>query len=219
MQPRSILAILVILDHSLIFGVIIPDAVLIQLSSWGWAHSCSKHVEDSNKHIIEETVRQVDYLPELYEDARFEKYKILIHMFMRNLWLRPPVLIQFFKLLFEGKLPLSIASEFKKFLSNDVLLFPSITRVKHVPRNLAAFLCCPYCSFLFCIKKPASSSVKLTQKSRLLSKALWNKTRSCWICIPILATDFSFPLSLFTFICFLLFSYKLAIEVTSLYFR
>jgi len=34
------------------------------LSSWGWAHSCSKHVEDSNKHIIEEIVRQVDYLPE-----------------------------------------------------------------------------------------------------------------------------------------------------------
>jgi hypothetical protein len=34
-----------------------------------------KHVEDSNKHIIEETVCQVGYLPELYEDARSEKYK------------------------------------------------------------------------------------------------------------------------------------------------
>jgi len=44
--------------------VIIPDVVLIQLSSWGWAQGCSKHVEDSNKHIIEETVRQVGYLPE-----------------------------------------------------------------------------------------------------------------------------------------------------------
>jgi hypothetical protein len=33
--------------------------------------------EGSNKHIIEETVRQVGYLPELYEDARSEKYKIL----------------------------------------------------------------------------------------------------------------------------------------------
>jgi len=33
-----------------------------------------KHVEESNKHIIEETVRQVGYLPELYEDARSEKY-------------------------------------------------------------------------------------------------------------------------------------------------
>ena len=32
-----------------------------------------KHVEDSNKHTIEETVRQVGYLPELYEDARSEK--------------------------------------------------------------------------------------------------------------------------------------------------
>jgi len=30
----------------------------------------SKHVEDSNKHTIEEIVRQVGYLPELYEDAR-----------------------------------------------------------------------------------------------------------------------------------------------------
>jgi len=46
----------------------------MHLSSWGWAQSCSKHVEDSNKHIIEETVRQVGYLPELYEDARSEKY-------------------------------------------------------------------------------------------------------------------------------------------------
>jgi hypothetical protein len=25
---------------------------LMQLSSWGWAQSCSKHVEDSYKHII-----------------------------------------------------------------------------------------------------------------------------------------------------------------------
>ena len=44
--------------------MIIPDVVLLQLSSWGWAHSCSKHVEDSNKHVTEEIVRQVGYLPE-----------------------------------------------------------------------------------------------------------------------------------------------------------
>jgi hypothetical protein len=50
------------------------DYTRTQLSSWGWAHSCSKHVEDSNKRIIEETVCQVGYLPELYEDARSEKY-------------------------------------------------------------------------------------------------------------------------------------------------
>jgi len=74
MQPRCILVILVILDHSLIFRVIIPEVVLIQMSSWGWAQSCSKHVEDSYKYIIEEIVRQVGYLPELYEDARSEKY-------------------------------------------------------------------------------------------------------------------------------------------------
>jgi len=55
--------------------VIIPDAVLIQLSSWRWALSYSKHVEDSNKRITEEIVPQVGYLPELYEDARSEKYK------------------------------------------------------------------------------------------------------------------------------------------------
>jgi len=48
---------------------------LIQLFSWGWAHSCSKHVEDSNKHITEEIVHQVGYLPELYEDAGSEKYE------------------------------------------------------------------------------------------------------------------------------------------------
>jgi hypothetical protein len=51
---------------------------LIQLSSWGWAELCSKHLEDSNKHIIEEIVRKFGYLPELYEDARPEKYKIYV---------------------------------------------------------------------------------------------------------------------------------------------
>ena len=35
-------------------------------------------MEDSNKHIIEEIVRQVGYLPELYEDARSEKKIIII---------------------------------------------------------------------------------------------------------------------------------------------
>jgi len=37
-----------------------------------------KHVEDSNKHIIEESVHRVGYLPELYKDAWSEKYKILV---------------------------------------------------------------------------------------------------------------------------------------------
>ena len=63
-------------NHSeIVFRVVIPEVVFIQLSSWGWAHSSSKHVEDSNKHIIEEIVRRVVYLPELSEDARSEKYK------------------------------------------------------------------------------------------------------------------------------------------------
>jgi hypothetical protein len=43
--------------------VVIPVVVLIQLSSsWGWAQSCLKHVEDSYKHIIEEILPQVGYL-------------------------------------------------------------------------------------------------------------------------------------------------------------
>jgi hypothetical protein len=46
--------------------VIIPEVVLIQLSFWRWAHSCSKHVEDSNKDIMEKIVCQVGHLPELY---------------------------------------------------------------------------------------------------------------------------------------------------------
>jgi hypothetical protein len=58
------------------YRVIMPEVVFIQLSSWGWAHSCSKHVEDLNKGNIEETVRQIGYLPELYEDSRPEKYWI-----------------------------------------------------------------------------------------------------------------------------------------------
>jgi hypothetical protein len=41
-----------------------------------WAQSSSKHVEDSNKHIIEEIVHQVGHLPELYKNAWSEKYKI-----------------------------------------------------------------------------------------------------------------------------------------------
>ena len=53
--------------------MIIPEVVLIQLSSWRWALICSKHVEDSNKRITEEIVCQFGYLPELYEDARSEK--------------------------------------------------------------------------------------------------------------------------------------------------
>ena len=61
------------LSHSIVFRVIIPEVVLIQLSSWGWARSCSKHVEDSNKHIIKEIVHKFGYLQELYEDARSEK--------------------------------------------------------------------------------------------------------------------------------------------------
>jgi hypothetical protein len=35
----------------------------------------SKHVEFSNKRIMEEIVWQVGYLPELYEDAWSEWYK------------------------------------------------------------------------------------------------------------------------------------------------
>jgi hypothetical protein len=73
---RCVLAILVILNHSVVFRVIIPEVVLIQLSSWGWAQCCSKHIEDSNKHIIKKIVHQVGNHPELYEDARSEKYKI-----------------------------------------------------------------------------------------------------------------------------------------------
>jgi hypothetical protein len=34
----------------------------------------------SNKHIIEENVCQVDYLPELYEDARSEKYENICNL-------------------------------------------------------------------------------------------------------------------------------------------
>jgi len=47
-------------------------------------HSCSKHVEDSNKRIIEEIVRQVGYVPDLYEDARSEKYQMLCRITQIN---------------------------------------------------------------------------------------------------------------------------------------
>jgi len=45
-----------------------------------------KHVEDSNKYTIEEIVRQVGYLLELYEDARSKKYKKLtLHLNLQSL--------------------------------------------------------------------------------------------------------------------------------------
>jgi hypothetical protein len=53
----------------------------MQLSFWRWAQSCSKHVEHSYKHIVEEIVRQFGYLPELYEDARSEKKKLYIYIY------------------------------------------------------------------------------------------------------------------------------------------
>ena len=55
--------------------MIIPEVVLIQLSSWRWAQSCLKHVGDPNKHIIEETVRQVGHLPELILCVYFTSLK------------------------------------------------------------------------------------------------------------------------------------------------
>jgi len=56
--------------------VIIPEVVSVQLSSLGGARSCSRHVEDSNKHIIEEIrVKLVTY-HKLYEDTQSKKYKI-----------------------------------------------------------------------------------------------------------------------------------------------
>jgi hypothetical protein len=37
-------------------------------------HIVTRHIEDSNKYIIQEIVCQGGYLPELYEDALSEKY-------------------------------------------------------------------------------------------------------------------------------------------------
>ena len=53
----------------------INSTVLLRMST-----ALPKHVEDSNKHITEEIVRQVGYLPELYEDARSKKYKIIAYL-------------------------------------------------------------------------------------------------------------------------------------------
>jgi hypothetical protein len=50
----------------------------MQLSSWRWAQSCSKHIEDSNKHNVEVIVPQVGYLPE------FEPYLRLYKKFLND---------------------------------------------------------------------------------------------------------------------------------------
>jgi len=46
------------------------------LSSWRWAHSCSKHVEDSNKHIIQ-IVCLVGYLPDSLAIVGFNQLLLL----------------------------------------------------------------------------------------------------------------------------------------------
>jgi ribosomal protein L37E len=43
--------------------------------SWWWAHGCSKHVENWNKHIRKKNCASCGYSPELYRDARSEKHK------------------------------------------------------------------------------------------------------------------------------------------------
>ena len=53
-------------QHSSQDRVTTQASPLRQSRDTGGTHSCSKHVEDSNKHVIEEIVRQVGYLPELY---------------------------------------------------------------------------------------------------------------------------------------------------------
>jgi hypothetical protein len=58
----------------------LPEVVLIQFTSWGWAHSCSKHVEDLNKHIIEKIVRQVGYLPQIIRRCTVKKYKMYLSL-------------------------------------------------------------------------------------------------------------------------------------------
>jgi predicted RNA methylase len=46
-----------------------------------------KHVEDSDKHIIKEIVRQVGYLPELYEAALDLNYMIqFLHAYSSKMW-------------------------------------------------------------------------------------------------------------------------------------
>ena len=43
---------LVVLDHSLVFRVAIPDAASIKLNLLMMSIYCSKHVEDHNKRIV-----------------------------------------------------------------------------------------------------------------------------------------------------------------------
>jgi hypothetical protein len=53
-------------------------ALDLRLRPRGHWNRRSKHVEVSNKHIIEEIVRQVGHLPELYVDARSKKCKMSV---------------------------------------------------------------------------------------------------------------------------------------------
>jgi len=55
--------------HDLLACSAVPQPTALQRAP------LSKHVENSNTYIIEEIVRQVGYLPELYEDVQSEKYK------------------------------------------------------------------------------------------------------------------------------------------------
>jgi hypothetical protein len=75
----------------------------MQLSSWRWAQSRSKHVEDSNKHIIEEVVRQVDHLPEastmLSNNSFKYQFTVIIQLIsQRNLlWHLSVIILHYFE--------------------------------------------------------------------------------------------------------------------------
>jgi hypothetical protein len=56
----------------------------MHLSYWGWAQGCSKHVEDSNKHIREEIVRQVGHVPE--SGVYLSVNKLKTHSQITYLW-------------------------------------------------------------------------------------------------------------------------------------
>jgi len=58
----------IVLIQQLVWSLCVSDRPVCRTrwnSFWGWAHSCSKHVQDSKNCIIEDIVRQVGYLPEL----------------------------------------------------------------------------------------------------------------------------------------------------------
>jgi hypothetical protein len=179
------------IPHGHLHRAIIPDAVLIQLFSWGWAQGCSKHVEDSNKHTIEETVRQFVYVPEqgcylilwyLRPIPGLTASSIFQYWFLSGLLSSSPCSLEYI-----CRVLSYLIISLKAFISLSSSLEISFKILDSKPRSVLSHLyniSCRNCSFHFFPNKGSvfDSVSVLVMNGRLcwIWKIVWLIQVSCW---------------------------------------